>query len=160
MTIGQWLDSFLASFQNSMPAGSTNVSTSSNPTSSTSYAAAPTLDVQDAPQGVQNIDPASSAMDMTSPTCPSQPSLKYPFYPIKPPRVDNKDQPWYGRGPRFGGPAGYAGYDPIVQDSSGNSIGKVSQFWQHLADYWGPDGQGSLDYDKEAADQLASMNTN
>lgn len=52
---------------------------------------------------------------------PSQPSQRFPFRAITPPRVDNKNQPWYATDQHarsFGrGPDTIQDHDAIVQDS-------------------------------------------
>lgn len=75
----------------------------------------------------------NKAMDVSANTggySPSQPSQRFPFRPVTPPRVDNKNQPWYG-GNRLGATADdWQDQDVITQDSD------VGQPTQDLTDVW------------------------
>ena len=59
---------------------------------------------------------------------PAQPSQVYPFVPITPPRVDNKNQPWYNGARQFMATPG---------DTVKGLAGDVSSVVHSLSDVWG-----------------------
>lgn len=64
---------------------------------------------------------------------PAQPSQRYPWQAIVPPRVDNKNQPWYNNARDIlttpGAVAGVAGDVSSVVHSLGDVWGQMSDFW-------------------------------
>lgn len=75
---------------------------------------------------------------------PSQPSQKYPFRPVVPPRVDNKNQPWYGGKRGWGqGPDVVQNADALVSQTSGLSTDpgttnyNLSSIWSQFANWFG-----------------------
>lgn len=71
---------------------------------------------------------------------PAQPSQKYPFLPIQPPRVDNKNQPWYGGERWWGrGPDTVQYKDAVTIDSTGQANYKLADVWTSLAGFFGGD---------------------
>lgn len=70
-----------------------------------------------------------------SPYQPAQPSLVYPFTPISPPRVDNKNQPWYNNARQFmASPADSA---QGVSGTVSSVVHSLSDVWGNLNDYFG-----------------------
>lgn len=68
----------------------------------------------------------------------TQPSQRYPFRPITPPRVDNKNQPWYGGSRAFAvGPDASYPDDPVTQSTMGFVNQDVGTSWLVLNQYYG-----------------------
>lgn len=83
----------------------------------------------------QNIDETQIPAEKNQPT---QPSQRSPFRPINPPRVDNKNQPWYGgaRSWLFGPDASYP-RDPVTETTDGFVHRDVGSSWLALNNFFG-----------------------
>jgi hypothetical protein len=69
---------------------------------------------------------------------PSQPSQKFPFHPIQPPRVDNKNQPWYGGTRWWGvGPDIAQSNDAAIKTKNNEDRYQVKDVWSYLNDWFG-----------------------
>lgn len=69
---------------------------------------------------------------------PAQPAQKYPFVSISAPRVDNKNQPWYG-GPRWwgSGPDDIQNTDAVTTDSAGQANYDLASTWLSFDKWFG-----------------------
>lgn len=69
---------------------------------------------------------------------PSQPSQKYPFKPIYPPRMDNKNQPWYAGDRWWGkGPDDIQFNDAAATKEDGQDRYFMSDVWSFLNKFFG-----------------------
>jgi hypothetical protein len=94
---------------------------------------------------------------------PSQPSQKYPFQPISPPRVDNKNQPWYGANSRAWGiaPDDIQFNDAAVTQTNGQDNYQVGNTWKFLGNWFGGiTAKSNLNDTSQIPQQMGRLNMN